>query len=44
MGTDRISKSQVSRLCEEIDGRNKPFLGRALEGDWRYVWLDASLT
>jgi transposase-like protein len=42
MGMDGISKSQVSRLCEEIDGRVKPFLGRAIEGDWPYVWLDAT--
>jgi putative transposase len=42
LGMDGISKSQVSRLCEEIDGRVKPFLGRAIEGDWPYVWLDAT--
>jgi transposase-like protein len=29
-----ISKSQVSRLCEEIDRRVKAFLDRPLEGDW----------
>jgi putative transposase len=42
MGMDGISKSQVSRLCEEIDEKVKPFLGRAIEGDWPYVWLDAT--
>jgi transposase-like protein len=42
MGMDGISKSQVSRLCKEIDGRVKPFLGRPMEGDWPYVWLDAT--
>src|ERR1700686_46961 len=42
MGLDGISKSQVSRLCEEIDERVKPFLGRPTEGDWPYVWLDAT--
>ena len=42
MGMDGISKSQVSRLCEEIDERVKPFLGRAIEGDWPYIWLDAT--
>jgi putative transposase len=42
MGLDGISKSQVSRLCEEIDERVKPFLGRPIEGDWPYVWLDAT--
>jgi putative transposase len=37
-----ISKSQVSRLCEEIDGKVKAFLGRPIEGDWPYLWLDAT--
>ncbi|MBY0429733.1 MAG: IS256 family transposase, partial [Rhodospirillales bacterium] len=36
------SKSQVSRLCEEIDGRVKTFLSRPIEGDWPYLWLDAT--
>jgi putative transposase len=42
LGTDGISRSQVSRLCEEIDEKVKPFLGRPIEGDWPYVWLDAT--
>ena len=42
MGLDGISKSQVSRLCEEIDEKVKPFLGRPIEGDWPYVWLEAT--
>ena len=42
MGMTGISKSQVSRLCEEIDGRVQTFLNRPLEGDWLYVWLDAT--
>ena len=42
LGMDGISRSQVSRLCEEIDDKVKPFLGRAIEGDWPYVWLDAT--
>ena len=29
-------------LCEEIDDRVKAFLDRPLEGDWPYVWLDAT--
>ncbi|MGD9885724.1 MAG: IS256 family transposase, partial [Reyranella sp.] len=37
-----ISKSQVSRLCEDIDGRVKAFLDRPIEGDWPYVWVDAT--
>jgi transposase-like protein len=42
MGLDGISKSQVSRLCAEIDGRVKDFLARPIEGDWPYLWLDAT--
>ena len=37
-----ISKSQVSRLCGEIDERVNAFLDRPIEGDWPYVWLDAT--
>jgi putative transposase len=42
MGMSGISKSQVSRLCGEIDDKIKTFLNRPLEGDWPYVWLDAT--
>lgn len=42
MGMEGISKSQVSRLCAEIDERVQSFLGRPIEGDWPYVWLDAT--
>jgi transposase-like protein len=35
-------KSQVSRLCEEIDDKVKAFLGRPIEGDWLYLWIDAT--
>ena len=42
MGMSGISKSQVSRLCAEIDERVKSFLDRPLEGDWPYLWLDAT--
>jgi putative transposase len=42
MGMSGISKSQVSRLCEEIDSRVKAFLDRPIEGDWPYLWLDAT--
>jgi putative transposase len=42
MGMSGISKSQVSRLCEEIDGKIGAFLDRPLEGDWPYLWLDAT--
>jgi transposase-like protein len=42
MGMSGISKSQVSRLCAEIDDKISTFLNRPLEGDWPYVWLDAT--
>jgi transposase-like protein len=42
MGMSGISKSQVSRLCAEIDDKVKAFLSRPLEGDWPYLWIDAT--
>src|SRR5579875_2737556 len=42
MGMSGISKSQVSRLCTEIDEKVKAFLNRPLEGDWPYLWIDAT--
>ena len=42
MGMTGISQSQVSRLCSEIDGKIATFLDRPLEGDWPYIWLDAT--
>ena len=42
MGMEGISKSQVSRLCAEIDERVQTFLHRPIEGDWPYLWLDAT--
>ena len=41
-GMSGISKSQVSRLCGEIDDKINSFLDRPLEGDWPYLWLDAT--
>jgi putative transposase len=42
MGMSGISKSQVRRLCEEIDGKVKAFLIRPPESDWPYLWIDAT--
>ena len=55
MGMSGISKSQVSRPCEDRshrgpsvrarwlrDGKVKAFLNRPLEGDWTYLWIDAT--
>ncbi len=39
MGMTGISKSQVSRLCEEIDERVHAFLSRPIEGVWPYLWM-----
>jgi putative transposase len=42
MGASGVSKSQVSRLCEEIDERVGASLARPLEGAWPYLWIDAT--
>lgn len=42
MGGTGISKSQVSRLCAEIDERVNAFLSRPIEGSWPYLWIDAT--
>jgi putative transposase len=42
LGMSGISKSQVSRLCEELDEEVERFRNRPLEGAYPYVWLDAS--
>lgn len=42
LGCEGISKSQVSRICAELDGMVADFLGRPLDaGPYRYLWLDA---
>jgi transposase-like protein len=42
LGMTGISKSQVSALCRDIDERVDSFLNRPLEGEWPYLWLDAT--
>ncbi|GAB6037601.1 hypothetical protein JCM15519_21600 [Fundidesulfovibrio butyratiphilus] len=42
MGLSGISKSQVSKLCKDIDERVHAFLCRPLTGEWPYLWLDAT--
>ena len=42
MGGSGVSKSEVSRLCAELDERVGVFLDRPIEGDWPYLWLDAT--
>ena len=42
LGCEGISKSQVSRICQELDGVVESFLGRPLDGGpYPYLWLDA---
>ena len=42
LGCEGISKSQVSRICSELDTVVTSFLGRPLDsGPYRYLWLDA---
>ena len=42
MGMSGVSKTQVSRLCAELDERVGAFLNRPIEGEWPYLWLDAT--
>jgi putative transposase len=42
MGLAGLDKSRVSRLCKDIDERVNAFLERPLEGEWPYLWLDAT--
>jgi len=42
LGLSGISKSQVSKLCKEIDERVHAFLDRPLAGEWPYLWFDAT--
>jgi putative transposase len=41
MGLTGIDKSQVSRICKELDEEVQGFRNRPLEGRYPYVWLDA---
>ena len=42
LGVDGISKSEVSRICGELDTAVTAFRTRAIAGEHRYVWLDAT--
>jgi putative transposase len=42
LGMSGVSKSQVSRLCGELDEQVGAFLSRQIEGDWPYLWIDAT--
>ncbi len=43
MGAGGMSKSQVSRLCIDIDERVSALLTRPMEGASPCLWLDANL-
>ena len=42
LGLDGMSKSEVSRVCAELDGEVAAFRSRGLEGEHPYVWIDAT--
>jgi len=42
LGLDGISKSQVSHLCQELDAEVERFRTRKLEGNYPYMWVDAT--
>jgi putative transposase len=42
IGASGVSKSQVSRLCTELDERVGAFLNQPIEGEWPYLWLAAA--
>jgi len=39
----RISKSEVSRICQGLDEQVEAFRNRPLEGRYPYLWLDAKI-
>ena len=41
-GHDRHLQKPGSRLSVEIDEKVKAFLSRPIEGDWPYLWIDAT--
>ena len=42
LGLEGISKSQVSRLCQELDAEVERFRTRPLTGSYPYLWVDAT--
>jgi putative transposase len=42
LGMTGVSKSQVSRLCQELDAVVERFRSRQLQGPYPSVWLDAT--
>jgi transposase-like protein len=42
LGIDGISKSEVSRICSELDAELEAFRQRPITGEHPYVWIDAT--
>jgi transposase-like protein len=42
LGLEGVSKSEVSRICSELDPLVAAFRSRALTGEHPYVWVDAT--
>lgn len=42
IGMTGIPKRQMNQLCGEIDDKVKAFLARPIEGDWPYLWIEAT--
>ncbi len=42
LGMDGISKSEVSRICKELDKEVEVFRTRPIEGEHPYLWVDAT--
>ncbi len=42
MGVSGVKRREVSRQCQELDTRVGSFLDRPLEGQWPFLWLDAT--
>jgi transposase-like protein len=42
LGIDGISRSEVSRICKALDEEVRAFLGRQIDQECPYVWLDAT--
>ena len=43
LGIEGVSKSEVSRICKELDEAMERFRSRPLTWEYPYVWLDAKL-
>ena len=42
LGLDGVSKSEVSRICAELDGEVEAFRSRAISAEHPYLWIDAT--